>query len=78
MVLSTGQTVLVDDEVTIEANGFTSLDTGIDETGQYDLRVAVDGRKRAIAFEMNEYDLERGSNIIFWIDEDVIRYGIEE
>ena len=64
--------------MTIEANGFTSLDTGIDESGQYDLTVAVDGRTREITLEVEEYDLRRGSNVVFWVDEDVVRYGIEE
>jgi hypothetical protein len=76
--LSTEQTVLVDTEATIEPDGSTSLDTGIDETGQFDLKVVSDNRKKEISFEVEEYDLEMGSNIIFWIEEDEIRYGIEE
>lgn len=76
--LSTEQTVLVDDEKTIEPNGFTSLDSGIDETGHYDLKVILDDREKEISFEMDEYDLEMGSNILFWIDENEIRYGIED
>lgn len=76
--LSTGQTAFVDDEVTIERDGFTSLDTGIDETGQYDAVVVVDDREREVPLTVEEYDLEAGSNVIFWIDEDVIRYGMED
>lgn len=76
--LSTEQTVLVDDEATIEPNGFTSVDTGIDETGRYDLEVVVDGREKGFSFDVDEYDLGMGSNIIFWVDKDDIRYGIED
>lgn len=76
--LSTEQTVLVDVETTIEPNGVTSLDTGITETGHFDLKIISDDRQKETSFEIEEYDLEMGSNIIFWVDEDEIRYGIEE
>ena len=76
--LSTEQKVLINDEVSLEPNGFGSLDTGIDETGQYDLKVMVDDREKEISFEITDYDLEAGSNIVLWIDEDKIRYGMEE
>lgn len=76
--LSTEQTVLVDDEVIVDPNGFGGLDTGIDETGQYNLKVMFDDRNKEIPLEVTDYDLETGSNIIFWIEEDKIRYGIED
>lgn len=76
--LSTERTVLVNDEVTVDPNGFGGLDTGIDETGQYDLTVKLDDRDKEISLEVTDYDLEMGSNIVFWIDEDQIRYGIED
>lgn len=76
--LSTEGTVLVDDEATMEVRGFARFDTGIDETGRYHLVVATDDREKEITFEMDEYDLEMGSNVIFWIDEHGIRYGTED
>jgi hypothetical protein len=75
--LSTAQTVLLDEEATIEANGFTGFDTGIEETGQYDLTLGTDDREKELSFAVEEDDLEMGSNVVFWIDEDRIRYGIE-
>lgn len=78
VTLSTERTVLVDDEATVDPNGYTGFDTGIDETGRYDLEVVLDDREKGISFEVDEYDLEMGSNIIFWIDDDEIRYGIED
>lgn len=78
VALSTTHTVLVDDETPIQPNGFTSLDSGINETGQYDLKVMLDDHEKVISFGIDDYDLEMGSNIIFWIGEDDIRYGIEE
>lgn len=76
--LSTEQSVLIDDEAAIEMNEFTGFETGINEKGQFDLRVTFDDREKEVSFEVNEYDLEMGSNIIFWIDEDDIRYGVED
>lgn len=76
--LSTERTVLVDDEVSVEPNGVGGLDTGIDETGEYTLELVLDDRDKEISFEVTDYDLEAGSNIVFWIDEDRIRYGIED
>lgn len=76
--LSTEQSVLVDDEATIKPNGFTGFDTGIDETGEYTLKVAIDDRVDEGTVEVEEYDLEAGSNIIFWVDEDSIRSGMED
>lgn len=78
VTLSTDQPVLVDDEMTIAANEFTGFDTGIDETGHYRLEVPLDDRETEITFEVDDHDLERGPNILFWIDEDEIRYGIED
>ena len=76
--LSTEQSVLVDDEATIEPSAFAGLDTGIDETGVYALKVTVDDRVDEGTVEVEEYDLEAGSNIVFWIDEESIRSGMED
>lgn len=76
--LSREQTVLVDDEATIEPSGFAGFDTGIDETGVYTLKVAVDDRVDEGPVEIEEYNIETGSNIIFWVDEDSIRSGMEQ
>lgn len=76
--LSTEQSVLVDDEATIEPSGFAGFDTGIDETGVYTLRVAIDDRVDEGTVEIEDYDLEAGSNIIFWVDEDRMRSGMED
>lgn len=76
--LSTEQSVLVDDEATIEPNELAGFDTGIDETGEYTFKVAIDDRVDEGPVEIEEYDLEFGSNIIFWVDEDSIRSGMEQ
>jgi hypothetical protein len=76
--LSTERTEIIDDEVRVDANGFTSLDTEIDETGQYDINLILNNREKNISVDIVEYDLEMGSDIIFWIDEEDILYGKEE
>lgn len=78
VTLSADGTVLVDDEVTVEPNGVASVDTGIDETGRYAIVVGADDRDAELSFTVDQYDLEMGSNVVFWIDEDDIRYGTED
>ena len=63
---------------TVEPSGTGFLYPEVTERGSYEITVSVDGlgEERA-TFEFGEYDLEMGSNVVVWIDEE-IRIGKEE
>jgi hypothetical protein len=75
--LSTEETVLLEEEMTIKPGRLTSYFTGIHDEGKYELSVVLDDRENKNTFDIEEYELETGSNILVWLEEDVIRFGKE-
>lgn len=72
VTVTAGDAVLFDDRVTIEGDERGALHTGITETGRYELAVAIeDGSESRATFEFREYDVEMGSNLVVWIDEEI-------
>lgn len=68
-----------EDEVGVPQTGGRTVDPGIDETGSYELEVAVEGgTDGSYPFSVEEYDLRMGSNLIVDIGEDDVRMTLEE
>ena len=62
---------LLDRQVSVPADGRAAIDTGIDETGEYELAAfVVGGPDLAAEFTVpvDEYDLREGSNVILAVD----------
>lgn len=76
--LTSGGTALLEDRATIRPSESTGFDSGIDETGDYTLEVAVDDRVAESAVDVDEFDLDSGSNIVVRIYEDDIQYLTED
>jgi len=72
---------LLDRQVTVPGESQTAVDTGIDETGEYELDAfVVDGPDLAAEFtvQIEEYDLRQGSNVILLVDGERIEMLMEE
>lgn len=79
VTLSTDDDTLLDAKFTVAPNAKQPIYTGITETGQYELSIAVeDGPATSTPLSIEEYDLEMGSNLIAEIFEDKMRVMIEE
>jgi hypothetical protein len=67
-----------EERTSVEPGGMTSLYPDITEQSRYEITVATDGLgEERFDFEFGEYDLEMGSNVVVWIDDD-IRIGKED
>nr|WP_233340595.1 hypothetical protein [Haloprofundus sp. MHR1] len=74
-----GSDTILDGEIEVPASDFTPVDTGIEETGEYELNVAVDDiGQNSYPFSVGNYDLRMGSNLVIWIYENQIQMGMEE
>ena len=72
---------LLDRQVTVPGESQTAVDTGIDETGEYELDAfVVDGPDLAAEFtvQIEEGDLQQGSNVILLVDGERIEMLMEE
>jgi hypothetical protein len=79
MTLTNDGATLRDREVTAVPNGESALDTAIDQQGQYALRVAVEnGSRKDHWFNIDEYDLREGSNLIVTLTQNRIEIVIQE
>lgn len=79
VTLSTEDDTLIDAEFTIASDARHAIDSGITEIGQYDVAITVEeGPATSITFDVSEYDLGMGSNLIAEIFEDEIRILIEQ
>lgn len=76
--LTSGDSTLLEDRATIRPSEFTGFETGIDETGDYTLEIAVDDRVEEVTVDIEEFDLDSGSNIIVRVYEDEIRILTED
>lgn len=72
---------LLDQQVTVPGEGREAVDTGIDETGEYELDAFVVGGPD-LAFEftvtVEPYDLRQGSNVLLLVDGEQIEMWMEE
>lgn len=79
VALSTEDDTLIDADFTVAPDDPRPIDTGITETGQYDVSITVeDGPATSTSFDVEDYDLGMGSNLIAAIDEEEIILMIEE
>lgn len=79
VVLSTEGDTLLDAKFTVAPENQQPIYTGITETGQYEVSIAVkEGPAMATPLSIEEYDLEMGSNLIAEIFDDKMRVMIEE
>lgn len=72
---------LLDRQVTVPGEGRVGIDTGIDETGEYEFDAFVVGGPDLAAefpFSIEEYDLQQGSNVILLVDGEQIEMLMEE
>lgn len=79
--LTTGDEMLLGRRVTVPADGRRTVDSGIDETGEYELEAFVVGGPD-LAFEstfaIDDYDLRHGSNVVLFVDGEHIDMLLEE
>ncbi|WP_136717183.1 hypothetical protein [Halorientalis salina] len=69
----------VEKSVTLDADASSYVDPEITETGDYELAIETDaGRTHRRPFDVEDYDLGMGSNLIVVADTDSIRVLMEE
>lgn len=72
-------TPISEGDVQVPAGEVVSRESGITEQGTYTLTVTVaDREEKSAQFDIEGYDLRMGSDLIVWIDEHEIGFGIEE
>jgi hypothetical protein len=75
----TGDSVVFESETAVTPSGRKNVYLGISETGDYTLTISLgDGREQEYPFNIEEYDLQMGSNIIVSITETEIEFSIQE
>ncbi|KAA9395947.1 hypothetical protein Har1130_15190 [Haloarcula sp. CBA1130] len=75
----TGDSVVFEGETAVTPSGRKNVYPGISETGDYTLTISLgDGREQEYPFNIEEYDLQMGSNIIVTINEAEIEFSIQE
>jgi hypothetical protein len=73
-----GETVF-EQTTTVTAGGMQELDTGISQTGSYEVTVAIEGGPSVTdPFPVDSYDVRMGSNAIVELSMDGIRMYFEE
>lgn len=71
--------VILTDKVTIRSGGRSEVSSKIAETGQYRIEISVDnGIEESYSWNVEDYDLRMGSNMIISINENDVRIMIEE
>lgn len=79
LTVSAANNTLVDSELKISPEDQQAAASGITDTGQYEVSITVnDGPATSNSFNIDDYDVQNGSNIIAGIDEDEIIMLIEE
>lgn len=72
-------TTVSEGEVQVPARGFSSVQLDIKRMGEYELNVTVNNIDEVIyPFDIEEYDLRMGSNLVVWIYEEKIEVGMEQ
>jgi hypothetical protein len=73
------ENTISDGKLEIPARDFASIDTAIEHVGEYELNISVDDiGEEAYRFNVEDYDLRMGSNLVVWIYQDGIQIGMEE
>lgn len=71
--------IVVSDNVSVAESSTVTRESMITDTGNYEINVSTEnGIEQALEIEVEEYDLETGSDIVIWIEEDGIEIGMEE
>jgi hypothetical protein len=71
--------VILTDKVTIRSDGRSEVNSKITETGRYRIEISVDnGIEEAYSWNVEDYDLRTGSNMIISINENDVRIMVEE
>ena len=75
----TDDSVVFEDEISVDPSSRTNVYPDISETGDYTLTISLgDGREREYPLTIEDYDLRQGSNIIVEISETAIQFFIQE
>ncbi|AHB67855.1 MULTISPECIES: hypothetical protein [Haloarcula] len=75
----TGDSSVFECETAVNPSNRKNVYSGITETGDYTLTISLgDGREQEYPFNIEEYDLRMGSNIIVSIKETEIEFSIQE
>lgn len=73
------ETVVSDGEVHVSQEEYETVDTEIDATGRYELRIEREGGVRSTyPVRIEEYDLRMGSNLVAMIYDDDTELLIED
>ena len=79
VAITHAQETVFEKTATVAAGGLQEFDTGIAETGDYELSVSVtDGPETTVPLDIDTYDLRYGSNLLVELDTDDILILIEE
>ena len=74
-----GSTSISEGDVHVPASGFASTELDIKRRGAYELTLSVKNIDAGtFPFDIGEYELRTGSNLVVWIYEEEIEMGIEE
>jgi len=77
--VATGDSVVFEGETAVNPSDSKNVYPGISETGDYTLTITLsDGREQEYPFNIEDYDLQMGSNIIVSITETEIAFSIQE
>ena len=72
-------TTVSEGELTVPSGDVSSVHSDIKRMGEYELHVSVETLDEVTyPFDIEEYDLRMGSNLVVWMYEDKIETGIEE
>ncbi|WP_434530099.1 hypothetical protein ACODNH_02285 (plasmid) [Haloarcula sp. NS06] len=75
----TGDSSVFEGETAVNPSNRKNVYPGITDTGDYTLTISLgDGREQEYPFNIEEYDLRMGSNIIVSINETEIEFSIQE
>ena len=77
--LSDDEGEVIEETVDVPPDGLVFVDPKLDERGEYELGATVDDRRTTrYPFTIDEYALERGSNVLVTVREDDVEIVIEE
>jgi len=79
LAVSTAERALLDADYEVGLDGRRAVDPGITATGEYGVSIAVrDGPETTATFDVEDYDLRAGSNLVAEIEADRIQVLVQE
>jgi len=73
------ESVILSDQVTVRSDSRTEIKSKITETGQYQIEISVDnGIEESYSWNVGDYDLRMGSNVIISITQNGLTMLVEE